>query len=165
MLRLLLPAAPPCSVRLQCSSRRGGRERQSNATPMSDAELQQLVNEQLPTAQTCFFDLYLPAYSNEDIMRQRLLTVINLESWDNGNVGQTSDADEVSSGSSGTRSSTSSGGGSDSRSSNDNSSSSSPRAESKNNEKSAGSEQQSEAGARVNQRRKRKSKSRKRSSK
>ena len=116
---------------------------------MSDAELQLLVDEQLPTAQTCFFDLYLPAYSNEDIMCQRLLSVINLESWDVGTVGHTSGEEAVAIGEGGSSNSSHAGGKSGSLESST----------------SVGSTNTSDTGSRANHRRKRKSKSRKKSSK
>lgn len=67
--------------RTPINSRAKRSEKASDKKPLSDAELQVLIDEQLPTAQTCFFDLYLPAYSSEDVMRERLLAVIHLESW------------------------------------------------------------------------------------
>ena len=59
----------------------------SSQTPkviiMTKKSFQEKMDQQLPTAQTCFFDLYLPSYSSEKIMRERLLLAISLESFDN----------------------------------------------------------------------------------
>ncbi len=63
-------------------SRGGGKMREPERQESKD-QRQRRIDEMFPTAQTCFFDLTLPAYSSDAIMRQRLLTVINLESWDN----------------------------------------------------------------------------------
>ena len=62
---------------------RGGSKMPEPERKESKEEMQRLIDGMFPTAQTCFFDLTLPAYSSDAIMRQRLLTVINLESWDN----------------------------------------------------------------------------------
>ena len=50
---------------------------------MNKLQFQEKMDSQLPTAQTCFFDLYLPSYSTEKIMKARLLCAISLESFDN----------------------------------------------------------------------------------
>ena len=138
---------------------------------MSDSERQLLIDEQLPTAQTCFFDLYLPAYSNEVIMRKRLLTVINLESWDVGNASHTTAADGGSRGNNRGNNSSSgsnSGGNNDTGSSNDVASSGVTFAESTDSfanvsrQSSAGSEQINETSSLTSHRKrkgKRKSKS------
>ena len=50
---------------------------------MNKLQFQEKMDLQLPTAQTCFFDLYLPSYSTEETMKARLLCAISLESFDN----------------------------------------------------------------------------------
>jgi hypothetical protein len=75
------PKPDPRRERRRLSSRSG--QQQAIKKPMSKKQFQQKMDEQLPTAQTCFFDLYLPSYSSEEIMRARLLTAISLESFDN----------------------------------------------------------------------------------
>jgi hypothetical protein len=42
------------------------------------------VDEMLPHADTCFFNLTLPPYSSEDVMFKRLVTVITFDSGLNG---------------------------------------------------------------------------------
>ena len=60
--------------------------------PMTVKSFQRKMDQQLPTAQTCFFDLYLPSYSSEKIMKERLLTAISFESF---NLSETIEKEEV----------------------------------------------------------------------
>ena len=62
---------------------------------MNKLQFQEKMDSQLPTAQTCFFDLYLPSYSTEKIMKARLLCAISLESFDNSEDKDVVDVENV----------------------------------------------------------------------
>ena len=79
MYRFPEPKQETSGRRRRLSSR---ARQQRKAKPMTKRLYQVKMDQQLPTAQTCFFDLYLPSYSTEAIMKQRLLTAINFQTFE-----------------------------------------------------------------------------------
>ena len=45
------------------------------------SEEQRRIDQMLPRADTCFFNVLLPAYSSLAVMRQRLTTIVSMDSW------------------------------------------------------------------------------------
>ena len=92
MYRFPEPKAEPTRRRRGFSSRSLTKK-----VIMTKKLFQKKMDQQLPTAQTCFFDLYLPSYSSEKIMRERLLTAIRFESFvveENMNDGKSTEEEE-----------------------------------------------------------------------
>jgi len=83
MYRFPEPKQETSGRRRRLSSR---ARQQRKAKPMTKRLYQLKMDQQLPTAQTCFFDLYLPSYSTEAIMKQRLLTAINFQTFEVADV-------------------------------------------------------------------------------
>jgi hypothetical protein len=49
--------------------------------PLTKEQLQRRVDALFPTADTCFFNVMLPAYSSLEVMRAKLLEIVTMDAW------------------------------------------------------------------------------------
>jgi hypothetical protein len=49
--------------------------------PLTAEQRQRRVDSLFPTADTCFFNVMLPAYSSLDVMRAKLLEIVRMDAW------------------------------------------------------------------------------------
>lgn len=53
----------------------------NDVSKMSDADRQQYYDSMFPSADTCFFNFYLPPYSSLEVTRKKLSDLLTMDSW------------------------------------------------------------------------------------
>ena len=48
---------------------------------LSPEQQQALIDSLFPTADTCFFNVMLPAYSSLEVMRSKLHEIVSMDAW------------------------------------------------------------------------------------